>query len=410
MMGTLVLYGVVFSFIKTEQFYFHADTYEYVTLANNLLDHHAFSRQLPEPEIIRTPGYPTLIAGTMMVAGHRNFVYFIIVLQTIFVAITAWLIARMGAGAFGSIRHGNIAAIVYILLPTTIWYAMVGMTETLFALLFISALSMHKYLWSGILIGLAILVRPIAMLSPFMIAPFLFTKRLRFGLVFLVGVALIIAPWMVRNHKLGFGASIAYIGSFNLAHGNATKFYAWQHHVDNQTALDMIQSEVDALILNKNIRPDIAHVQVAKKYIFADFPRYALFHAIKAMPFFVGSSLKEATTAFRSSDGSQNTSDIFIRGGGIFKKLWNEAPFTLESLVRGILTLLMLIGAWRAWKENNKFALLLFALILLFAVMSSPWASPRFRLPLEPYILLLALYGWHVLPKYKALHHRDADA
>ena len=393
LVGTLILYSVIFSVMKTDSFYFHADTYEYVAIANNILDHHVFSRQLPEHEIIRTPGYPILIAGAMMIAGREDFTHIIILVQTIFVAITAWLIARMGAGAFGNIRSGNISAIIYILLPTTIWYTMVGMTEITFTLLFITALSLRRYVWGGAMIGLAILIRPIAMLSPLLIAPFLFKKRLRAGVLFLIGLALVVTPWVARNYDLGFGATIAYIGPFNLAHGNATKFYAWRNGVSNQTALDKIQAEVDTLILNKNIRPDIAHMQVAKKYIFADPPTYVLFHAIKTIPFFVSSSFKEATTAFRSPDSSQNTSDLFIRGSGILQKLWREAPFTLESLLRGIITLLMLCGTWRAWKEKNSFALLLFAIILLFSALSSPWASPRFRLPFEPYIFLLAFYG-----------------
>ena len=384
---------MIFFFVKTDYFYFHADTYEYVAIANNMLDHHVFSRQFPESEIIRTPGYPTLIALAMTIAGRQHFTYLIILIQTIFAAITAWLIAKMGEKEFQSIRFGNIAAIVYILLPTTIWYAMVGMTEIVFTLAFITALSLCKYFWSGIMIGLAILIRPIAMLIPFLIAPFLFRKSFRTGVLFVIGVALVVTPWVARNYDLGFGATIAYIGPFNLAHGNATKFYAWREGIDNQTALDKTQREVDEKINNEHLRPDTAHIRVAKKYIFSDLPRYTLFHAIKTIPFFVSSSLKEATTTFRSTDESQNTSDLFIRGSGIFQKLWREAPFTLESLVRGIVTFLMLFGAYRAWKEKNRFALLLFSLIILFALMSSPWASPRFRLPFEPYILLLAFYG-----------------
>ena len=141
------------------------------------------------------------------------------------------------------------------------------------------------------------------------------------------------------------------------------------------------------------MRPDLAHIAIAKKHIFADIPAYAFFHTIKAIPFFLGSSLKEATTVFRSPNFSQNTSDLFIRGSGVIKKLWQELPFTLESMLRVLSTIFMFIGVLRAWKEKNGIALLLFAIILLFALMSSPWASPRFRLPFEPYILLLALYG-----------------
>ena len=393
LIGTLLLYGVIFALIKPGIFYFHADTYEYTAIAENILDHHSFSRQLPEKEIIRTPVYPALIALTMAIAGRQNFVYLIILIQTIFVAITAWLIARMGEEVFHNKRIGNIAAIIYILLPTTIWYSMVGMTEIAFTLVFITALSCRKYFLGGMLIGLAILIRPIAMLTPLIITPFVLKKNIKTGALFLIGTALILAPWVARNYHQGFGLQISYIGAFNLAHGNATKFYAWQHRVDNQTALDKIQSEVDEKISNEHMRPDLAHIAIAKKHIFADIPAYAFFHTIKAIPFFLGSSLKEATTVFRSPNFSQNTSDLFIRGSGVIKKLWQELPFTLESMLRVLSTIFMFIGVLRAWKEKNGIALLLFAIILLFALMSSPWASPRFRLPFEPYILLLALYG-----------------
>ncbi len=400
-----VLYGALF-FVRFNDydrvFLFHADANEYVTLAHNIVDHHLFSRDLQAPEIIRTPGYPAFLAVTMAVAGERSFYYLVVLVQTLLVGGTAYLTYRMGKTVFDSPRLGTVAAAVYVLMPTTFFYAFSGMTETLFTFLLIAALSLvapshipwRNALVAGIVLGLAILVRPIALLSPIILLPMAMRTQWRNGVWFLAGLLVVLTPWVARNVHDGYGVTVSSIGSLNLAHGNAAKFYAWQNHVSEARGLEVIEQEVDE---TSRSRPTYtaaqAHEAVALYTIRTNLSAYALFHLVKTVPFFTASSIKGVALNLHLLQPSQRTADLLLRGGdvrAIAQKLVAELPYTLESAVRAVLTVFMSIAAWRAWKTRNAFALLLFALVLLFALLTSPWSETRLRVPYEPYMLLLA--------------------
>ena len=115
----------------------------------------------------------------------------------------------------------------------------------------------------------------------------------------------------------------------------------------------------------------------------------------------MASSLKGTAINLRLIKPGERTADLLLEGrvGPIAQKLVREMPYTMESLVRVLLTALMFIGAWRAWKKRDVFLILLFLLIVQFALLTSPWSETRFRIALEPYMLLFAfsvLMGqWH---------------
>ena len=271
----VVLYGAVFALFLNdydEVFLFHADSHEYVALAQNMLDHHVFSRDLNGPEIIRTPGYPLFLAATMALAGEHYYFYLVVLIQILMVGGTAYLTYRMGKTVFGRPRLGILAASVYVLMPTTIFYACAGMTETFFTFLLIAALSLvatspisyRKAFLAGAIIAMAILVRPIAILSPVLILPMAMRTQWRNGLLFLAGLLLILAPWVARNYQQGYGVTVSYIGSFNLAHGNAAKFYAWRNDIHEAVALETIEKEVaDTMQNDLTLNAAQAHEKVA---------------------------------------------------------------------------------------------------------------------------------------------------
>jgi len=403
LLSVLILYGLLFvSFLNDYNgvFLFHADAHEYVALAKNIVEHKVFSRDLVVPEIIRTPGYPLLIAVTMAVAGDQ-FSYLVVLIQILMVGCTAYTIYRMAIILFDNPRLGTLVAIVYVLMPTTIYYAVTGMTETFFTFLLALTLyllaskeiSYRKAFLAGAIIGLAILVRPIAILSPIIILPMAMRNQWRNGIYFLAGLILILAPWVIRNYQQGYGVTVSYIGAFNLAHGNAAKFYQWQNNVDAPVALKAIEKEVDTVTRdNSSLNTTQAHKKVALQHILSNIPAYAWFHVVKTTPFFLASSIKGIALNLHLTNSGERTADLLLKGksAGIILKLIKEFPFTMESILRIALTILMCIGLWQAWKNKNVFLVLLFLLIIQFGLLMSPWAEVRFRVPLEPYVLLLA--------------------
>jgi len=246
---------------------------------------------------------------------------------------------------------------------------------------------------AGAIIGLAILVRPIAILSPIIILPMAMRNCWRNGIYFLAGLILILAPWVISNYQQGYGVTVSYIGAFNLAHGNAAKFYQWQNNVDAPTALETIEKEVNTTMRDDpSLNIAQAHKKVALQHILSNIPAYTWFHLVKTSPFFLASSIKGIALNLHLTNSGERTADLLLKGksAGIIHKLIKEFPFTMESILRMALTILMFVGAWNAWKKRNAFLVLLFFLIILFALLMSPWAEVRFRVPLEPYMLLLA--------------------
>ena len=370
-------------------FYFHADSYEYVALARNILEHFVFSRDLVSFEIIRTPGYPAFLAAAMFFAGKQNFLYLVDIIQIFFVGCTAYLTNQIGKIAFDNPQLGKIAAVIYLLIPTTLYYAFSGMTETLFTFVFIAAVwcvIRQKNFFSGALSAFSILIRPIAVFSPLLFIPMAMRANRRGVFAFLLGFLLILTPWVARNYYHGFGVSISEIGSFNLAHGNAAKFYAWQNNISEAEALEIIEKEAGS-------EDQSTHKRIAEKYILQNIPAYALFHIVKTTPFFFASSIKGVALNLGITKPGDRTADLLLKNKiqSVFQKLTKEWLFTLESIARVFLTIFMFFGAWRAWKERKIVPVFLFFMVLLFAFLTSPWSEVRLRMPFEPYMLLLAL-------------------
>ena len=404
-LAVLILYGVIFLLFLNDYngiFLFHADSHEYVTLGQNLLEHHVFSRDLRTPEVIRIPGYPFFIALTMAVAGERHFQYLVVLLQILMVGGTACIIYLLGQRLFGNHKLGLVAASAYVLIPTTIFYACVGMTETLFTfllalaiyLLSAKSLSNPKAFLIGVVVALAILVRPIAMLSPIILLPMAMRTRWRAGIWFLLALILALTPWLVRNHDLSYGLTISSIGDLNLAHGNAAKFYAWQNHISPADALVLVdQRAEDKIARQPSLTEAQAHKEVALEVILPNLPAYTVFHLTKTLPFYLASSIKGVALNLQLTKPGQRTADLLLKGDwlGVSKKLLQEAPYSVESVLRALMAVLVFIGGWQAWKKKDVFLFLLFLLIVLFSLLSSPWSEARFRTPIEPYMLLLAL-------------------
>ena len=216
----------------------HVDAQGYHWLAVNVLERGVFSMNTEPPfraDNIRAPLYPLFVAAWYAIGGpNPDFVALIHILVD---ALTIVVTFRLGTH-LGGRRVGWGAALLYALNPSSWRFCNELLTEIPFGLLLTASTWMFaRYivdgrdrdaLRCGLLFGVAILCKPNVQFLPFVLLLILVhgvsTGRKRWwrgaGLV-AVSIAVLLAPWVVRN-RIVFGEWF-YTRTFddNLAHVSA---------------------------------------------------------------------------------------------------------------------------------------------------------------------------------------------
>lgn len=196
------------------------DAREYQRYATNLADHLAFSnaRAAPfAPSVFRTPGYPALLAFFHLIAPGSLVVPRIA--QFALLWLTALLVYRVGVIAFNR-EVALVGAILCATFLPLVWFAASHLSEPLATFLLVAVVllvfrareherscAVARFGALGLTTGLLSLVRPENALLVVPIAVGLFIGerrtaipvRLREIAILLVGFAVVLVPWAVRN-------------------------------------------------------------------------------------------------------------------------------------------------------------------------------------------------------------------
>jgi len=190
------------------------DSREYYQIGLNLKESGIFSLDSNpplEPDSFRTPVYPFLISLFLFLPGG---VYSLVLFQSILSGFIGALAYRLGLKFFSK-TAGLFAAVIFALEPSAVFYSNMAMTETIFLLFLLSALwfflnsegNFKSAIFSGVLLGLAAMTRPIGIFLPVLFAalPVLFFKNLSFGkraafaLILVALSAAVVFPWVLRT-------------------------------------------------------------------------------------------------------------------------------------------------------------------------------------------------------------------
>ncbi|HEX4210938.1 MAG TPA: glycosyltransferase family 39 protein [Candidatus Binataceae bacterium] len=225
----VLLPSAAYFYTRDSTIFYTADSASYIAPAGELVAHHRFfsdgseaarvwnSPIRPAPEIVRTPGYPILLAAGLL-SGHMTLVT--IALQILFNCLTVYLVYRTTGLLFEGEKIALIAATLYAFDPLAILFCSLLSTETLFTALvmtgtyylvrYLRRQSLTDLIISATALAIAIYVRPAGYFLPVMIAAALAAWALvmrkenkwqllrHLSLYLLVWVA-IIAPWRLRN-------------------------------------------------------------------------------------------------------------------------------------------------------------------------------------------------------------------
>jgi 4-amino-4-deoxy-L-arabinose transferase-like glycosyltransferase len=184
----------------------------------------------------RPPLYPALLAGVWKTVGERSF-QTVRVLQILMAGLTAILVYQLGRRAFNESIAIRAAALFWMY-PTLLYFNFTILSETLFTFLLIAfvwftvKLAQEPRAWTAVLcgmaLGLAALTRSVLWPLPLVFCPLLVAiipgrvaSRIALAALVLVGYAIPVVPWAVRNTRLqGVVTIVDTMGGRNLRMGN----------------------------------------------------------------------------------------------------------------------------------------------------------------------------------------------
>ena len=377
--------------LNKEKFYF-SDARHYDAAAVRLIQGDGF-----DPAYSRAPFYPIFMAGVYKVFGHSFLAMRII--QAILGSILCLLIFEIGSIGFGS-RVGAIAALASIFFPHLILISGLLYPTLLFA--FLIAIMMVLQLKTNIpfRLGNAILIGQFFGLStlteasmiffiPFYILWLLaqfktgFLKRLAFiGIMFSVTL-LVMSPWIIRGFKiygrLTLVRPLPHTALPNLENPDETQSKiesGWKETTDYRvehpmgTNKDSVINMV--LVYIKNPWGTIRHILSELPHFWALYP----------------DRLDTKKDTYRESihtrDQRMATKNFFVSGFIKYVSIMVMLPVFSLSLI-GFLT---------QGLKNSK-GWLMFLLVFSFSLgYSMLYSEVRYRIPVEPYILIFASLGF----------------
>lgn len=402
-----------------------SDAYEYSVLADNLLTKGEFTWD-GTPETFRTPGYPLFIAAVRAIFVSDFFVTFIQILCTFGSAYLIYLLVRAGFGEVWSVV-GVAAAVLFLIEPSVILHSLILMPESVFVFLFLAAFYLLlfgniryqlAFVLSGLCLGVAILVRPIAMFLPLVIAPFFYvfrkeqmlsTRLAQYG-IFLLVTLTVVSPWIIRNYEVSGVAALSSLSAYNMYHYNLPEFLSVKEGVSPNIIRERFDAELPqeaqghtrALQFSHNL--SAISETVLKEQLFS----YGVFHLIKTIPFFFTSSVQTVYASYNElfpNDSelrvrTANLSTLFIKGNTA--ALWQalvESPLVfLEYLWWAIILFFAAVGFFGMWRWPMSW--LAASLIMYFAVLTGPVSYARYRIPVLPFLLSLGFIGLVVVVRF----------
>lgn len=368
--------------------------------------------------IFENPGYPLFLAGIYSLFGHS---YLIVkIFQALLWSLTCLIIYFLGKEFFNQ-KVGFIAGIISAVYPPFILETNILYTETLFTfLLLVAILFLVKGIskinvigcmfLSGLFFGLANLTRSVIFYFPIFVLIFLLIfyknkiKALKAFILLLIGIMLVMGPWMTRNFLISKfsqeGISLA---------KEYTKALSGERGVKS-IIMDTSLKKIPSLVINRLLRLyGLPHGLV---YIQSDisYKKYLLERNF--------SILRQKEFWFKL--GITFLHWLILLGAIAGVIYWAGKSLSITTVLRCSPLLLHTFqddaGVLVYTRKRNKSVVLLLLIVfyitlatLTYSLMSDATftgiqaslasTTPRYVFPIMPYIIIFAAYGIFQLHK-----------
>jgi 4-amino-4-deoxy-L-arabinose transferase-like glycosyltransferase len=367
--------------------YFYPDSITYLTPARSLLHGLGIVGANGVIDTLRTPGYPLLLAAFGL---H---VVPVIVFQHLLNAAVAVAIYLLVIRTLGSRLIALTAAILFAIDTPTLHYANKILSETFFtAMLFaVFMLVVHarNLPLAGVLTGLLVLIRPVAIVYFLVVMLCLALRRVRMRTIAVYAALALVFPvsWQLRNlHHTGV-FTISSVKGVNLLGYRAAGVLAIEDDgdFDSDLAGEMkgLQADADTEIEARLHIPDAEKLPdaVRSKY-YSQFALRVLWRHPRAAVM------------------------LTVRGllVNVFDSQWDElegvSRFPATIVQRGLdaftacCFVFAVIGAAALWRRDRDLAVVIAGTVIYFLLISAGGeAEPRFRVPVIPQYMIAAACG-----------------
>ena len=372
------------------------DSVEYERIARNLADRHGFSQAAHAPydaDLRRTPVYPAMLAVVFLApgAGVRAAALAGIALST----LTVLAAFRAGALLAGP-RAARWAGVFLAADLTSAAYSTQVLTEPLFTLLlvlsFLPLLARRQSATAaaataGMLSGLAALCRPIAILSFAALAPSCLLRAtsgqttsarqaVRLLLIAAAMTGLIVGAWMVRNYRAAGTATVSSVVATNMYFHRAAYIQAYLQHRPVEDLRDEWAREFQ--------QRSSAWTEAERVAWMNDHGR----DLVLAHPFLYAFVALRGAARMLTPDHIVLSSLLGGEAAPAFRVLHAAAWLQIA-----IVYVFAVTGVARMWRVSPLRVAVPLAPIAYFLVIGGPEMYPRFRVPLMPFVCVLAGAG-----------------
>ena len=374
------------------------DQVDYYRLAVSLLEGTGYSLPNSSGELYSTAFRPPLFALVLTPAfavfGATPFVG--LLWQSVLGAALAVAVWALGRQLFDE-TTGRVAGVVTALYPLLIFFSGMLLTETLYGLTLVLA-AMGLVAWwrhggarwaliAGLLVGISMLARPTgpAWVGLVFLAALAISLRpriqlVREALVLGLGVALVVAPWTIRNTvSIGTFIPLTTGGGCALYDGN------------NERVVTDPNFRGGALSL-RQLEPYAEKFRGLSEY---EIDRLSFREAVafwRENPEHIPNLILWKQQRFWRAKAQVGRMDWWLPPDSPFQRV---AQFLDPLLISyGLLIPFFLWGAWLAIRRPRQGAIVIVLAVVAQAVLASLyWGSLRFRVPVEPFLILLAASG-----------------
>jgi 4-amino-4-deoxy-L-arabinose transferase-like glycosyltransferase len=386
----------------------YPDSTEYIQLAENMLDgSFSLSPTLPyEPDLTRTPVYPAFVAAVYALLDLR--IGYAALANAFVGAAACWLLFDWLRSA-GYRRTAPWAAGALAADPLSIAYSAQVLSETLFTLLLIASLAavwratrggLKPTLTAGVLLGLATLCRPIAVLLPIAVIPAMLAgsgplsrRFLRTGAMG-AAYAAVLSLWIARNVAVADLYNITSLAGVNAYFHRGAYILA---EVEGRPVAEIqrelregFRAEAEAAGWTAEQQQDEQIRRLAA--LAREHPGAAATASLRgAGRLFSPDGTVPAQVAGLKPPPNPGTHHRYA--GKPFGTSWidyAEIPWLVLVYPAA------LVGIWRlAGRTDRRFLLVTALPVAYFVLFSGAEAYARFRVPLMPLLLTLAAAAFH---------------